>query len=470
MLPLKCWYLDRILRYLTRRLDSGEYETICWRGIHDKEITDTPEIPEQPPSSAAFSTAGETVLLAVGYRNHPIFIWNAFELQLLGQCAADENNGIDDMTFNPNPEIAALVVSYSDGRLCVFDYTTMMLTFTRPDVFANSVACSPDGRSLITGSTRGIIEVFEFDQDHSGNMVLIPIYGIQAFEDSICSVAFSADGLRFVDLHDQQCRMWAPAALMRKDNELESVSDVVPLPPKILDMIEDSEVSEITSVLAVSSNGGCVIAGKSNGEVVAFSAVDGKELGVLYRHGRGVSVVNIALGEARNLVVSADDSSRVLVVELATSLPTSPAAQKLPAAHVILNHWFGAAVVSLLVNPSADRLLISGRNVDELCSLPSGRVLGSISHVVGSAVSMASSRQVTSSDKSDSLAAAVAFQHPTNEAWVVLMLGDTSRIFCWSDFQELTTANGILLQKPLTPVETLLPIHLRETKRPVTHC
>ncbi|KAI1660618.1 hypothetical protein F4813DRAFT_299353 [Daldinia decipiens] len=448
-------------------LDTGEHETISWRAIHDEDITGTMEIPDQPPKKAAFSTAGETVLLAVGYRNHPIFIWNAFELQLLGQCVADGANGIDDMAFNPNPEIAALVVSYSDGRLFLFDYITMIPTFTRPSVFANSIACSPDGHSLVTGSIRGIIEVFEFDQDHAGSIVLVPIYGIQAFDDSIRSVTFSADGLRFVDLHDQQCRVWAPTALMRKENELESVSDIVPHPPKIVDILEDSETPEITSDLAASSNGGCVVAGKSNGEVLAFSAVDGKELGVLYQHGRGVSVINLVLGEARNFVASADDSGRVLVAELSSPLPASSASQKLPAARIILDHRFGAAVVSLLLNPSAGRLLISGRDTNQLCDLLSGRVLSSISHVVNNTTSMALSRQVAFLDIGGSSTADVAFQHPTNEEWVVLMSADTARIFCWSDFHELTTANGILLPNPLTPDEPR-PLEQFPTKTSIT--
>ncbi|KAI1209723.1 WD40-repeat-containing domain protein [Annulohypoxylon truncatum] len=435
-------------------LDSGEYETISWRDSHDKDITGTLEIPEQPPSRAAFFTAGETVLLAVGYRNYPIFIWNALELQPLGQCEADENNGIDDMTFNPNPEIAALAVSYSDGRLCIFNYTTMAPTFTRPSVFANSIACSPDGRSLVTGSSRGAIEVFEFDQDQAGNTVLVPIYGIQGFDDSIRGVAFSTDGLRFVDLHDRQCRVWAPAALLRKDNELESVSDAAPPVPQIVGVRGDGEEGpEITSAMAVSSNGGgYVVAGRSNGEVVAFSAEDGKELGVLYRHGPGVSVIHVALGEARNLIVSADDSGRVVVVELTMSLPVFSGAHKLPATRVMLDRRFGAAVVSLLVNPSADRLLISGRNLSELCDLLSGQVLGLISHVDG-AVATALSRQTASSDVNDGSTAAVAFQHPTSEAWFVLVLANTARVFCWPDFQELTTANSNVLRKSPTPLE-----------------
>lgn len=450
-------------------LDSGEYETISWRGLPDGETADNPEIPEQPPSSGAFYTAGETVLLAVGYRNHPVLIWNALELQLLGQCESDENNGIDDMIFNPNPEIAALVVSHSDGRLCLFDYTTMIPTVTRPNVFANSIACSPDGRSLVTGSSRGIIEVFEFDQDHDGNMILVPIYGIQGFDDSIRSVAFSTDGLRFVDLHDQQCRLWAPAALMRKDNEMESVSDIVPPAPKIIGILDDSEIPEITSPLAVTSNGGCVVAGKSNGEVVVFSAIDGRELGILYRHGRGVSVVNVTLGEARNLVVSADDSGRVLVVELTTFLPASLATQKLPAAHVTMDRRFGAAVVSLLISPSADRLLISGHNMDELYDILSCQTLGSISHNPGDVVTMAPSQHISSLDTSNTFTATVALHHPSYEDQFVFIFADTVRIFRWSNFQELTTASGILLRKPSTSVDSeVLPTHPPITKKPAT--
>ncbi|KAI2623191.1 hypothetical protein GGR54DRAFT_629765 [Hypoxylon sp. NC1633] len=424
-------------------LDSGKHETISWRGIiHDKDTIGTPEIPEQPPSRAAFSTSGETVLLAVGYRNHPILIWDALELQLLGQCTIGECNGIDDMAFNPNPEIAALVVSYSDGRLCLFDYTIMTPTFNRPNVFANGIACSPDGRNLVTGSSRGVIE---FDQDHTGNMVLVPIYGIQAFDDSIRSVVFSADGLRLIDLHDQQCRIWAPTALMLKNNEFEGLSDVAPLPPKIIAVSEEIEIPEITTALVVSSNGGYVIAGKSTGEVLAFSAVDGKELGVLYGHGP-------------------DDSGRLLVAKLATSLPAPSPTTKLPVARVILDRRFSTAIVSLLVNPSADRLLIGGRNVDELCDLPSGRVLGSIPHNNDSVVSMDLGGQVVFSDISDSPTASSAFLHPTNEAWFVLILADTARTFCWSDLQQLTTTTGILLRKLSTPAEDLLPTRLPVTK------
>ncbi|KAI1392460.1 uncharacterized protein F4822DRAFT_436235 [Hypoxylon trugodes] len=407
------------------RLDSDQHddqhETISWRGGYAEDIADNLGIPKQPPGRAAFSTAGDAVLLAVGYRRYPIFIWNAFELRLLGQCGDAENNGIDDMIFNPNPDTPELIVSYNDGRLCLFNYHTLTPTFNQSNVFAHSIACSPDGRNLIAGSTKGL-KIFKFSQDHIGNTILIPIYSIQSPDESIRSVAFSADGLRCLDIHDEQCRVWAPTALIRKDNELGSV-DAVPLSPKIARTTLGPEIPEITSALVVSSSTSCVIAGKSNGE-----------LGVLYDHGRGVSIVNVAL----------DDAGRVLVAEL--SIATSSVTQGLPSAHVVLDRKFGASIINLLVNPSADRLLICGRHTDELCDLPSGRVFSPIV-------------------LSDSLAAATALQHPTNESWFVLMSANARRIFCWSDFQELATTNDIL-EEPSTFVESPLSQPLPATKTP----
>jgi WD40 repeat protein len=449
-----------------RSLETGAAASISWKDADADDYSYSQEIPNQPPSRAAFSTANDDVLLAVGYRNHPVFIWNALELQLLGRCTTDGNNGIDDMAFNPNPDIVALVVSYNDGNLCVFDYRTMALTFVRPKVFAHSIACSPDGRSLVTGSSQGIIEVFEFDQDYAGNTTLTLIYCINAFDDSIRGVAFSSDGLRFVDVRSKQCRVWAPAALVRKDNELESTSDVVPLLLEAGGTPDGLEDPEITSPLVASTDGGCVVVGKGSGDVALVSTIDGKELGVLYRHARGASIVGVALGEPRNLVVSADDSGRVLAAELATPLPKVTAAaprQKLPAAHVVLDRRFGAAVACVLVNAAADRLLVSGRDVDELWELPSGRVLNSRPPIAANTAlsSLPLQAAALGSSSSDSglaittITTRSAFQHPANLAWFVVVVGDIARVFCWADFDELTSANGIRFGRPASPARFL---------------
>ncbi|RYP35688.1 hypothetical protein DL767_003709 [Monosporascus sp. MG133] len=357
-------------------IDTGDSATISWKQEDNYGRPIEFDVPEQPPSRMTFMVACDDVLLAVGYRSHPIFIWNALELQVLGQCGSEFNNGIDDMAFNPNPEVDVLVVSYNNGVLCLFNYSTMEMTFKKPDVHAYSLACSPDGRSLVTGSNQGKIEVFEFDQDNYGNTILLLIHRINAFDDSIRCITFNYDGLQFVDVRGQQCRVWAPAALLRKDSELESTSDAVPMPPKTFAMLDTSEEPEITSRLVVSNDGTWAVAGKSNGSVVLLSAADGSEISCLYQHAKGVSITCVALGEQQGLVISADDSGRILIAKIATRPLEIEESGKLSLSTVIFGRRFRTAVVDILVNARANRLLLTLRDINELLELPSGMVLG----------------------------------------------------------------------------------------------
>jgi hypothetical protein len=88
----------------------------------------------QPPSRVVFSSFSteDKILMAVGYRSHPVSVWSSLDVQKLGECENVNTNGVLDMTFNPNPEINALVMSYANGELCVYNYLTMLLDVKRP--------------------------------------------------------------------------------------------------------------------------------------------------------------------------------------------------------------------------------------------------------------------------------------------------------------------------------------------------
>ena len=67
-------------------------------------------IPAQAPSCAAFLVRDNWVLLVVGYRSYPIFVWDALKFELFGTCQLSfDNNDINDLVFNPNPEVLTLV-------------------------------------------------------------------------------------------------------------------------------------------------------------------------------------------------------------------------------------------------------------------------------------------------------------------------------------------------------------------------
>ncbi|KAH6621487.1 hypothetical protein B0J18DRAFT_227999 [Chaetomium sp. MPI-SDFR-AT-0129] len=447
-------------------LATGEHQSISWKDGESEGYPPAQSIvPKHPPSHAAFlAMSPDEVLLAVGYRAHPMLIWNALELQLLGTCEPDiTNNGLNGIVFGPNPEVPALVVSYQEGSLCVFDYMNMEMQTRRPDVYATSVSCSSDGRTIITGSGQGGIEIFELEEsDHGPSVTLKLIYrSNHPLDDSIRGVAFSHDALRFIDVRGRQGRVWAPAALVRKStSELDSsigsseADAALLLVPKASNgMLETRGSPKITSALVSSADGKFVIAGKSNGDVVVFSTADAKQVRVLCQHARGTSIIALALVESRNLVVSADDAGRVLVSELQVSLSklgTFPG----PIASIILDQRFGGAVVSVLANAAGDRVFVHGRSEDQVWAISSGEafLFGDAPDTANSSDPAQFSSKLNAQDKATAAGTCLrsVFQHPTNPGWFVIVTRDLARIYSWADIAELTPPGGIQLIREST--------------------
>lgn len=427
-------------------------------------------IPLQPPSRVAFlTTSTDDILLAVGYRAHPILVWDALGLDLLGLCdSGTENNGINSMVFNPNPDIPVLVVSYQDGKLCLFDYVALELQLARPGVYANTMTCSPDGRSLVIGSNQGLIELFDFERDYNGATSLALIYRTNhPMDDTIRGITFTADGLRFIDIRGQQGRVWEPAALVRKSaSEVESsLNDSAPgdaaslLPPRTASHLSYLEDPDITSPVVAVPDGVYVIAGNSRGEIVLFSTADAKQVCVLFKHAYRSSVVILVLGDAHNVVASADDSGRVLVTQLlrpAAQLAACPEAER---TRTVLDRRFDGAVARILINTKNKRLLVGGRHTDELWEIPSGAVLATRQqeaaradrNMLDGSIHPASSAARNLPLATTTLPRSMC-QHPSNPDWFIVVVKDIARIYAWADFAELTRPEGLRFGRTCTNI------------------
>lgn len=420
--------------FASRDLVTADVDSVSW---HDLDCPPTPGwdvIPTQTPSRAAFLVQDDHVLLAVGYRSHPVLVLDVLELRLLGACQTGvENNGIDDMTFNPNPETPLLVVSAQSGSLFVFDYTTMELRHTRLRVFADSLAHSLDGRTLVAGKSQGSLEVFKVDfAHHCESATLVSIYQTShPLDAGIRDVSFSPDGRRIVDVYGHHFRVWAPDALIRNiDQEFNSSAGSDPAMFQLLvlssnttGMIETLDEAEITSPLVPWPNKDYLLAGKSNGDVVLFSIADASEISVLYRHARGCAIVSVDVNPSRGLIASADDSARVLVVQFASPPPLLGSEKPVKR----LDQRFGGVVQQVLLSPTTDHLLVGGRFEEQVWPIPS---VSTPPRRPGQGTSTTLSAKPSSSDASTP--SRLVLQHPTNPAWYIVMIGDTARVGSWA--------------------------------------
>ena len=279
---------------------------------------------------------------------------------------------VDALAFNPSPEINILVASYGDGELAIYDTESTKLRYRSPDIFAHSLACSPDGRTLVTGSSRGTIQIFEFAGARGDTLSLI--YRIDAYEDGIRGLAFSYDSLRFADIRGSQYRIWEPAVLVCDDldegNQSE-LSETIPLEPKSVSMLEGPPEAEITTICC-HPGGDFVFCGKQDGSVAYFDTRTATQNGILYRHAAKIGITCIAYVEERCLLITADESGRVLIY----NLTVSQAGCEVVA--FIAEIRSEESLVTLLRDTSGTKILIQGKRSAEVWTTEGEKVGSSI--------------------------------------------------------------------------------------------
>ncbi|PKY00544.1 hypothetical protein P168DRAFT_260038 [Aspergillus campestris IBT 28561] len=341
-------------------LQSDENEEEVWRWASSFHEATGEAKPVQPPGKAILSE--DCTVLAVSYRGKPIYLFDMKSESMIGSCnrssagAKGSQYVVDGMAFNPNPEINVLVASYGDGGIAVFDQWTAELCYQTQDVFAHTLACSPDGRMLITGSARGTIQLFEFSGARGTNLTLT--YRINAFEDGIRGIAFSSDSLRFADIRGSQCRIWEPSVLVANDFDEGSQSDLsqaVTLNPRSVGMLEGPPEADITAV-CLHPSGQYLFYAKQDGTVSYFDVPGATHRGVLYQHAQNIRINCIAYCEHAGLLITGDESSRIL----ATQIKSTSSGCELVSTVIDMRSDY--PVLTVLVNSSGTRLFVQGRD------------------------------------------------------------------------------------------------------------
>ena len=330
--------------------------------------------PTCAPTVAAFSR--ELTLLGVVYCSQPILIWDLEHDSVLGYCekASPANAGgsvvntaVVDLVFNPIPATSLLAAAYQDGDLVLFDPVKGSIVET-VKAEAQKLASSPGGRTLATGNASGTIQVYDFE-------TLRLIYRISSrgkFE--IKSLAFSSDGLQFVDIRGSQCNVWEPSVLVRQfADEEHSDSDAISTATK---EISSAAIEGLTSITAMVAHPTMdfVFCGKDDGTVTLFETEKGRVQKELYTHVGGTSVALLEL--MNDVIVSADVSSGLIAHRIGGD------ARHLDCKEAVFNMRVEHVIKGILLHPKISRLLVSTPGIDIIYSID-GKQLRAIEHGSG---------------------------------------------------------------------------------------
>ncbi|KAL9634287.1 MAG: hypothetical protein Q9164_004182 [Protoblastenia rupestris] len=331
-----------------------EQDTCSW---YDAERS---VISQNVPSVVAFNR--ERSLLAAVYKGFPISLWEIEDYSFLGYVHRDPAQlgdlapprGLDKkaahahveaMIFNPKTD--QLVASYADGELCCFDPWSQELE-TKENVYIQTMACSPDGRTLACGDSCGTIQLRDF-------RTLRLLYKIVAFDDPIRSLTFTANSLRLLDIRGSTCNVWEPSALVRSEQtDDQSTSDAMERSPVIVESDDAEDVNLLTAL--VPGPGSSILLGNEEGNVAMFDVMKevASQAQVLYNHVAGAPVSALSWCEPAAIFASADLSGQIVLSKMTSMVDSANSS----CVKVFEDRLVGQAIRSVILDASGRRLLV----------------------------------------------------------------------------------------------------------------
>lgn len=316
------------------------------------------------PDVASLSADMET--LALAYRWGTVCIFEVESGEVIAWPRDEYNRLAPVLLFNPNPNISLLLIIYTDHGLAVYETDSGALVSaqeTSSTAGILSASCSPDGRTLATVDKQGVLQIWDFES-------LSLLYHVLSPATSFRIINFVSDGSSVVDVIDSGMRIWNPATLVRKNIEDDqSISDDALYLAATEGEYEARRVSKITALCAHPSLP-IVLAGKHNGQVIAFDSKTGLQIVVLYTHTHGAFVSGLAISQ-NGIVASSDVNCVMQVWNLK---------QDLSPAHL---YTYSAAqnkgrIKQLCFSTRGDYLLVATTQADQVYSMTGGSCVGSL--------------------------------------------------------------------------------------------
>ncbi|KAI9804038.1 MAG: hypothetical protein M1833_000319 [Piccolia ochrophora] len=367
-------------------------------------------------SRMSFSPDG--ALVAVAYRAFPLSVWAVNHSHLIGRCERlqDQKKApgeawsyVDQVCWNA--ATGHILGLYNEGA--VFKWQPYEGEYVELDTVASVITCSQDGVFFGTGTTSGIIRIWNFQY-------CAILYQLDC-HTMVKDLTFSFDSRRLLELRESSCNVWEPNTLIRlseaEERGSESFSETTSMTGSTTVMSTISEASSTMfdpiTTLAIQPHTGTFAVGNDNGLIVLLDHVKGM-IQQLWRASPMMAITHLVWSDDGKFLASADLSGDVIIKSIKSAYGNANKRSLRDFCTLSIN----SNIQDLLLESSSERLLIVTENAIELWSTATKTML---------------------TKHEASFATAKLINHPHHKDLIICFRCGTVELYSWVDLTQVAT-------------------------------
>lgn len=327
------------------------------------------------PTCMAVSPDGHNV--ALGYRGHPLTVWEVEGPELVGRCLRVFDNSTQSNAAHAWGEVTRLSWHPYTGEVIGL-YLEGVIVRWHPyhdetqevHAGANSFTVSQDAKCLATGDPNGIIKLFDM-----ANFCLVYQF---ASQDPVFDLCFAPDSRRLYDVRGSHSNVWEPNALIRLSESTEISDDsisVKSLGSQSLVLRTMPGKIDPVAALAPQPTGHLYCSGTESGLIEIFETSRGN-IAELRRSKSFMGIEHTVWSNDGKLVAFADLCGRLFVKSLQHSAGAGASSVIETKLEMAIDVTEGA-IRQIMFHPDSDRLLIYSSSRATIVSLTAKSIVTS---------------------------------------------------------------------------------------------
>ncbi|KAL2022188.1 hypothetical protein VTK56DRAFT_6017 [Thermocarpiscus australiensis] len=346
---------DRCIRTCSLNDDSAEWT--LHSQIDEESLPDTIV---NFPICSALSPDGS--MIAFGYRNHPLTVWELEPPMLLGHCYV--RLGENDMTVQERAWGEVFRVAWHPLSGEVFGLTQVGLLFrwdpheeeanATVQTGGNCLAVSQDGSLVATGDGFGTIKVF-LTTDFS------KLYQLSS-QDPVLYLSFSTDSRRLYDIRGSYGNVWEPNTLVRLADSPDHGSDAVSETESLakVSLVSKRHFARVDNVSSLAGQpfGPLYCYGTVNGVATLCDSVQGK-LCEVARIAGYMPIEHVVWSTDGRLLALADLSGKLAVKRVTRSGEQRDSWEASHGFDVLIPPEDGNIISQIIFHPTGSKLFVA---------------------------------------------------------------------------------------------------------------